>query len=188
MIMASELRPGMAIRYEGKVYKVINASYHPGQGQMGGVTHARLMNLETGSFWDHSFRADMKLEDLDVEKRTMQFLYEDGENYYFMDPQTFEQYPISAERLGKRAQLLKPEMEVMVEFIEGQPVNVIFPDLMEATVVETAPPIHAQQDSTWKEAVLDNGLKIMVPLFIKTGDVIRIDTTTLEYRERARTK
>ena len=91
MVAASQLRAGMAIRFEGQVYKVLAADYHPGQGKMGGTTHARLRNLSSGTLWEHGFRSDLKLEDLPVEKQSLDYLYADGEEHYFMNPDTFEQ-------------------------------------------------------------------------------------------------
>ncbi len=187
MVIASQLRAGMAVRHEGQVYKVIAAEYHPGQGKMGGATHARLKNLTTGSLWEHSFRADLKLEDLPAEKQSMEFLYSDEEQCYFMNPDNYEQVSIASEVIGPQARFLKPEMRLPVEFVEGQPVSVLFPDILEMGVADTAPPVHAQQDSTWKTARLENGVEIMVPQFIKVGDVVRLDVDHLKYLERAKT-
>lgn len=186
MVAASQLRAGMAIRFEGNIYKVIAADYHPGQGKMGGTTHTRLKNLSTGTLWEHSFRSDLKLEDLPVEKQPMDFLYGDGDACHFMNPETFEQVSIPSALIGPQANFLQPEMRVAVEFIEGQPVSVLFPDIIEVRIAETAPPAHQQQDSTWKTAKLENGVEIMVPQFLKTGDVIRLDLETLKYVDRAK--
>ncbi len=187
MVVASQLRAGMAVRHEGTIYKVIAADYHPGQGKMGGATHARLKNLSSGTLWEHSFRADSKLDDLPVEKQSMDFLYADGEDCCFMNPETFDQVTIASAVLGQQARFLKPEMRVPVEFVEGQPVSVLFPDILEMRVADTAPPVHQQGDSTWKPASLDNGVEILVPQFIKAGDVIRLDSHALKYTERAKT-
>lgn len=186
MIAASQLRAGMAIRYEGQLYRVIAAEYHPGQGKMGGVTHARLKNLNTGALWEHSFRAELKLEDLAIEKVPMDFLYADDEQCYFMNPDTFEQVGVSSAVIGEQARLLQPEMRVAVEFVEDRPVNVILPEILEVRVADTAPPSHQQTDSVWKPAKLENGIEIMVPQFIKTGDVIRLDVAGLKYIDRAK--
>lgn len=186
MVAASQLRAGMAIRFEGNIYKVIAADYHPGQGKMGGTTHTRLKNLSTGTLWEHSFRSDLKLEDLPVEKQPMDFLYGDSDACHFMNPETFEQVSIPSAVIGPQANFLQPEMRVAVEFIEGQPVSVLFPDIIEVRIAETAPPAHQQQDSTWKTAKLENGVEIMVPQFLKTGDVIRLDLETLKYVDRAK--
>jgi elongation factor P len=177
----------MAVRHEGQIYKVMAAEYHPGQGKMGGVAHVRLKNLSTGTLWEHSFRSDLKLEDLEVEKQSMDFLYSDDDHCYFMNPDSFEQVEIARSVIGEQARFLKPEMRVPVEFVEGQPVSVTFPDIVEVEVADTAPPVHAQQDSTWKTAELENGVEVMVPQFVKVGDRIRLDMATLKYLERART-
>jgi len=186
MIAASQLRAGMAVRYENQSFRVVLADYHPGQGKMGGVTHARLKNLETGTFWEHSFRADLKLEELAVEKRGMEFLYADADNCFFMDPETFEQVGIAMAVVGEHWKFLEPQMRVPVDFVDSAPVNVQFPDILEVRIADTAPATHAQQDSTWKPAKLDNGVEVMVPQFIKTGDAIRLHTETLKYSDRVK--
>ena len=186
MVTASQMRAGMAVRHEGQVYKVIAADYHPGQGKMGGVTHARLKNLATGSLWEHSFRADLKLEELAVEKQPMDFLYADAGQCCFMNPDTFEQVELPATLIGPQAGFLLPEMRVAVEFVEGQPVSVVLPDVLEVRVAETAPPVHQQQESVWKPARLINAVEIMVPQFIKVGDLIRLDVANLKYMDRAK--
>ena len=187
MVLASQLRAGMAIRHEGQVYKVLIGEYHPGQGKMGGVSHVRLKNLSTGTLWEHSFRSDLKLEDLAVVKQPMDFLYTDTDHCYFMNPETFEQVGIPATVIGPQARFLLPEMRLSVEFVEGLPANVAFPEILEVKVTDTTPPVHQQQDSTLKEATLENGVKIMVPPFIKTGDLIRLDLENMRYVDRVKT-
>jgi elongation factor P len=176
----------MAIRHDGHLYKVVTAEYHPGQGKMGGVTHAHLLNLETGTLWDHGFRADIKLDDLPLDKVPMDYLYTDGDLCVFMNPETFEQVEIPAVKLGRQAALLREQMRIAVEFADDKPVSVQFPDFLEVRILDTAPPAHNQQDTTWKEATLENGLLIMVPQFIKTGDRIRLDVQKLQYMDRAK--
>jgi elongation factor P len=187
MLTASQLRAGMAIRWEGQPYKVVASDYHPGQGKMGGVTHARLKNLNTGTFWEHSFRAELKLEEMAVEKRSMTFLYADEDQCWFMDPDTFEQVGVPRSVIGEQARFLQPDLTMPVEFVEETPISVVFPDVLEVRVRETAPPLHGQQDSAWKLARLDNGVEIMAPPFIKTGDVIRLDLNEVRYMDRVRT-
>ncbi|HKW98436.1 MAG TPA: elongation factor P [Bryobacteraceae bacterium] len=186
MITASQLRSGMAIRYDGQLYKAISADYHPGQGKMGGVTHARLQNLSTGTLWEHSFRAELKLEDMPVERQSMSFLYSDAGECWFMNPETYEQVSIPAKAIGAQAAFLRPEMQLPVEFVDGQPVSVSFPEILDVRIADTAPPIHQQQDNTLKPASLENGVEVMVPQFIKPGDLIRLDMQTLKYLERTR--
>jgi elongation factor P len=186
MITASQLRAGMAVRFEGQPYKVVASEYHPGQGKMGGAAHARLKNLSTGTIWEHSFRAELKLEEMTVEKRSMTFLYADDDHCWFMDPENFEQVGIPNAVIGGQARFLRPDMTVPVEFVEEAPVSVLFPDVIEVRIADTAPPVHAQQDSNWKPATLENGVEIMVPLFIKGGDLIRLDLNALRYMDRAK--
>jgi elongation factor P len=186
MLPASQVRAGMAIRYENRSYRVLAADYHPGQGKMGGVLHARLKNLETGTLWEHSFRSDLKLEDLPVEKRSLDFLYADNEACYFMDPESYEHIAVPGPVIGDTAKFLRPEMRVGVEFVDGAAVGILFPDVIEARVAGTAPPLHNQQDSAWKPARLENGVEIMAPQFIKTGDTIRLDLQNLKYMDRVK--
>jgi elongation factor P len=186
MVAASQLRAGMAIRFEGQPYKVLACEYHPGQGKMGGTAHTRLQNLTTGTSWEHSFRAELKIEELPIEKHSLEFLYADAGQCYFMDPATFEQTAIANAVVGPQARFLEASMLLPVEFVEERAVSVQFPEMLEVRIAETAPPAHAQQDSAWKEARLDNGVEIMVPQFIKTGDQIRLDVEKLKYVDRVK--
>ena len=186
MVTASQLRAGMVIRHEGQTYKLLFAEYHSGQGKMGGVTHARLKNLDTGTTWEHSFRSDSKLADIPVERQSMEFLYSDADGCYFMHPETYEQVTIPRELIGDHARFLKEGMQVPVEVVDGTPASVLFPEFLEVRIADTAPPVHQQQDSTWKPAQLANGVEVMVPQFIKSGDMIRLDMNTLKYMDRAK--
>lgn len=186
MINASQLRAGMAITYEGHTYRIIAADYHPGQGKMGGTTHTRLRNLATGTFWEHSFRSDLKLEELPVERRMLEFLYRDGEQCWFMNPETYEQIEISAAAVGPHAGFLEPGMTLNVEFVEERPIGVLFPEMLELKIADTASPTHSQ-DNTLKPATLENGSEVMVPQFVKAGDVIRLDLQTMKYMDRVKT-
>src|SRR4029077_8752973 len=100
MVLASQLRAGMAVRFEGQLYRVLAAEYHPGQGRMTGQNHARLRNLATGTLWEHSFRSEMKLDDIPIEKRALEFLYADADQCCFMNPETFDQVEIPRTLLG----------------------------------------------------------------------------------------
>jgi elongation factor P len=188
MVMASQLRTGMAIRYQGAKYKIVAAEYHPGQGQMSGATHARLQNLDTGTFWEHAFRADLRLEELALEKQALEFLYADANHYYFMNPGTFEQTEVPKGMIGSEAGFLEPGLRVTVEFLERRPVAVTFPDVLEVRIEDTAPPLHSQTDANFKTARLASGIEVMVPQFVKSGDSIRIDVATLRYMDRARAR
>jgi elongation factor P len=188
MVTASQLRAGMAIKFEGQRYKVVAAEYHGGQGKMGGATHTRLQNLDTRTFWEHSFRSELKLEEIALERQALEFLYADGDQCCFMNPETFEQTEVERAFVGEpQAGLLEAGMKLSVEFMEGRPVSVLFPDVLEVKIVDTAPPIHQQQDNTYKPAKLANGIEVMVPQFVKTGDAIRLDVPNMKYMDRART-
>jgi elongation factor P len=188
MVLASQIRPGMSIAFEGQTYRVVTAEYHPGQGKMGGVTHAHLQNLDTRTLRDHSFRSDLKLQEITLDKQALEFLYADGDQYCFMNPENFEQTEIPREVMGPRAAVLVPGVRVNAEFLAGRPVNVLFPDALDVQIVDTGPPLHQQADSTFKPARLENGLEVMVPQFVKTGDSIRLNLETLKYVARADTR
>jgi len=188
VITASQLRIGMAIRHENQQYKVLAADYHPGQGKMGGVNHVRLRNLETGTLWEHSFRAELKLEELEIQRRSLEFLYEDAGQCYFMDPDNYDQVEVPATVIGEQTRFLEQGMRLPVEFVEDRPISVVLPGVLDVVIVETAPASHGQPDSTWKPARLANGVEIMVPPFVESGETIRLNLPELKYMDRARTK
>ena len=188
MIIASQIRAGMAIRYQNQPYRVIAADYHPGQGKMAGVNHLRLKNLATGTFWEQSLRAELRVEELPVERQTLEFLYSDEHTCFFMNPQSYEQVEVSSAIIGEQAKFLDPGMQVPVEFVEGQSVSVVFPGFLEVKIADTAPASHGQVDSTWKPARLANGVEVMVPPFVKTGDTIRLSLSDMKYMDRAKAK
>src|SRR5215471_4177534 len=107
MVVSSQLRAGQAIRYQGQAYKVLAAEYHPGKGKMGGVTHTRLRNLNTGTLWEHSFRSDLKFEEIPLQKVELEFLYAEGGQCYFMNPNSFEQSEIAEAVVGRGAVFLE---------------------------------------------------------------------------------
>ncbi len=186
MIIASELRAGMAIRLEGQVFKVLVSEFKAGAAKMGSSVKSLLRNVVSGREWEHRFHPEEKLEDLPIERHNMEFLYLDGDNCVFMDPRSFEQVEVSRAVLANMTAFLEAGMNLPVEFCEDKPIAVTLPDVVEARIAETAPPQHSQQDSTWKEAVLENGVKVMVPLFIAPGELIHLDPRTGKYLERVR--
>ncbi len=187
MPLASQLRAGTALRLAGEVWKVLAAEYHGGGGKMGGVTHARLRNVKTGTQREWRFRADEPIEAVELEKQPMQFLFTDAGMATFMNPLTFEQTEIELALLGKVAAFLTPEMTVPVEFCEGRPIGVTLPEIVEVRVVATPPPVHAQgADNVWKDARLENGVVLHVPPFIADGEWIRVDVEKGTYVERAK--
>lgn len=186
MVAAAELREGVVLRIEGHIYKVLEAEYKAGAAKMGGVVKAKLINLRTGHMWEPHFRPLERLETLELERRKMEFLYAEGGTCTFMRPDTFEQVEIPRAILGLAAEFLEPGMEVPVDFFEGEAIGVVFPEVAEARVATTAPPMHSSQDNAWKEAKLENGLTIHVPLFVAPGEIVRVDVKTGRYVERVR--
>lgn len=186
MVIASQLRPGTVLRLGEELMKVVESRFHIGQGKMPGSVHAKLQNVLKGSFKEVRFRPDERLEDVELERQETQFLYSDADSAVFMNPQTFEQVSVPLEAIGAAEKYLKAEMTIPVEFYEGLPVSIVFPSFVELQVRMTAEPVHQQQDNTYKSATLENGLEILVPHFIKTGEVVRVEVATSKYLDRVR--
>ncbi|HUI83523.1 MAG TPA: elongation factor P, partial [Candidatus Binatia bacterium] len=186
MVIATDLKPGSAVRIEGQVYKVLEIESKAGTAKLGGVVKAKLSNVASGRLWEPHFRPQERLEDLELERRNMEFLYGDEDGCTFMDPVSFEQVQVPLAIVGPAEKFLQPGMQIPVEFFETQPISIVFPDVVEVRVADTAPVAHSQQDSTFKEATLENDLVVRVPLFIASGELIRVDVRSLRYVERAR--
>lgn len=184
MATASELAEGMVIRAEGQIYRVLKVESKAAAAKLGGVVKAELSNVATGRVWEARFRPQEHVEELQVERRNMEFLFREAETTTFMDPETFEQIEVPDELLGIAVNFLRSGTTVPLEFFEGKPISAVLPDIVEARVVRTAPPAHSQQDSAWKEATLENGTPIRVPLFIAPEEWVRVDLRTGRYVER----
>jgi elongation factor P len=188
MVLASDLHAAMVIQIEGQVYKVLEVQSKAGAAKMGGVVKTKLVNAKTGRMWEPHFRPQERLEDVELERRPMQFLYTDSASSTFMRPDTFEQVEVPDSILGPAKAFLQPGMELPVELFQGTPISVVFPEVVEARVANTAPASHAPQDSAWKQATLENGMAILVPLFIAPGEIVRVDVKGGRYVERARSE
>jgi elongation factor P len=188
MVTASELRTGMALRIDNQVYKVLEVEAKAGAAKMGGNVRARLSNVRTGRLWDQHFRPLERLEDVELDRRQLEFLYGDGTTCTFLRLDSFEQVEFPSEALGLALRFLESGTEVPAEFLGEEPISVVLPDSVEARVVTTTPPAHAQQDSSLKEATLENGMTIQVPLFVAPGETISVDIRTGRYVERVRTQ
>jgi elongation factor P len=187
MTPASDLRPGMVVRLGGELYRVVSAEYHAGGGKMPGAVHAKLRSLRTTSYAERRFRPEERLEEVELERRPMEFLYEEGGQYTFMDPETFEQVSIPSEALGAFVKFISPNQSLQVGFVDGQPVEVRYPDTVALRVASTAEPMHQQHDtSVYKSATLENGMEVLVPPFIKVGDLVKIEVDTGKYLERVK--
>ncbi len=185
MVLASELKQGTVVRVEGEVYRVLQVESKAAIAKLGGVVKAELSNVRTGRLWEARFRPQERLEELQVERHIMEFLFRAGDTCTFMNPHTFEQVEVSCEILGPAEKFLQAGTGVPFDFFEGSPISAVLPDIVEARVVHTTPPAHSQQDSAWKEATLENGQVIHVPLFIAPGENVRVELRTGRYLERA---
>ncbi len=185
MIIASELHAGMVIRVEQQIHKVIEVESKAGAAKMGGVVRTKLINVRSGRTWEPHFRPLEKLEDLQLERHTMEFLFADADCCTFMRPDTFELIEVPAAIVGEGRTFLQSGMQVPIEFFEGEVIGIVFPEIAEARIVNTALPSHSQHDSAWKEATLENALSIRVPLFVAPGEMVRVDIKTGRYVERA---
>jgi len=188
MIIASELKEGTVIRIDRHIYRVLEVESKAGAAKLGGVVRTKLSDVKSGRMWEPHFRPQERLEELELERRTMEFLFSEGDTCTFMNPGNFEQIEIPKAILGPAAQFLQPGIELPVEFFAEEPISVVLPAVAEARVQRTAPPTHSQQDSAWKQAMLENGLSIQVPLFIAPGEVVRVEVRTGRYVERAHTE
>jgi elongation factor P len=188
MVIASELREGMALRIDHQVYRVLEVESKAGTAKMGGTVRAMLSNVRSRRIWDQHFRPLERLENVELEKRKVEYLYSDGANCIFQRLDTFEQVEFPSASLGLAEKLLQAGTEVTAEFFEGEPISLVLPDTVEARVATTAPPARSQQDSGRKEATLENGLLIQVPLFVAPGELVSIDFRSGRYVERVRTQ
>jgi len=186
MVIASELKSGMVLRIDGEIYKVLEAEFKAGSAKLSGVVKTQLRNVTTGSMWEQHFRPQERLDDVQLEQRTLEFLFSDADSCTFMNPENFEQVEVPRAMVGAAEGFLQSGMPVPVQFFEGHPISVAVPDVADVRVASTAPAAHAHQDNAWKEAVLENGVRIQVPLFIAPGEVVRVDIRAGRYVERAR--
>ena len=182
--MAGDLRNGYTFEMDNSVYKVVEFQHvKPGKGAA--FVRTKLKNVINGSVLEKTFNPSEKLQGAEVEKREMQYLYKDGEIYYFMDNETYEQMPLNEEQLGDALKFIKENMNVKVLSFKGKVFAVEPPMFVELEVTYTEPGFSGNTTtSAGKPATLENGHSISVPLFVNIGDVIRIDTRTGEYMER----
>ena len=182
--MAGDVRNGTTFELEGNVFKVVEFQHvKPGKGAA--FVRTKLKNVITGATLERTFNPSEKLVGAEIEKRDMQYLYADGDLYYFMDNETYEQMPLNKEQIGDALKYIKENMNVKVLSFKGSVFAVEPPMFVELEVTYTEPGFSGNTTTTsGKPATLENGYEISVPLFVNIGDVIRIDTRTGEYMER----
>ena len=184
MITASELKNGRTFLNEGKPFQVIKYS-HTKIGRGGANIKVSAKNLETGAMSELSLSPTNKFDEISTQKKRMQYLYNDGEVATFMDPKTYEQSEIGMTVLGDSISFIKEGSEVDVLFWEEKALSIDIPPKVTLKVVEAAPGVKGNTASNiYKPAILENGLSVKVPLFIKEGEKVRVDTRTSEYVER----
>jgi elongation factor P len=185
MIQATQLRPGMIIEFNGELFSIFKTE-HRTPGNLRGFVQAKMRNLRTGAMIDHRFASTDYVERAFLEEQEVEYLYEDGGTYYFMNTEDFSQIALNAEQLGDAVNYLVPQLHLKVEFYEGQPIGVSLPPTVDLTVVETEPGLRgATVSNVTKPAKLETGLVVQVPPFINEGDRIRVNTDEGTYLERA---
>lgn len=190
MLNVTELRNGTFFK-EGKDILLVLTYEHVKTGRGSGNIKVKVRNLRTGSVVEKSFITGARVDEADVEKKKAQFLYQDGDppadGFNFMDPQSFEQFSISAQVIGDQAKYLKDGLEVLLIVGEGEALGLELPMSLIYTISETGPGEKGNTVSNvYKDATLDNGLVVKVPMFINIGDKVKVDTRTGGYIERAR--
>jgi elongation factor P len=182
----TDLRRGDILRHQNGVYKIMECT-HLTPGNKRGMIITKLQSIETGKNSEYRFRSDETAEILFLDRRMYQYLYDEAENYIFMNPETFEQVPVSKEFIGETGKFLQPEMMVQLDFMESRPIGVHLPDKVEIQVDTTEPNIKgATATTSFKPAILTNGVRVMVPPFVESGEWIRVDTDSLEYTDRVK--
>jgi len=184
MISTNDFRTGQTIEWEGGVWMVVDFQHvKPGKGAA--FVRARLKNVITGNVNETTFRAGEKLPKAQIEYREMQYLYESGGDYMFMDQTSYEQVSLSTDLLGDALKYLKENMVIGVQFYAGAPIGVELPNFVELVIVETDPGLRGDTASGGtKPAKLETGAVVQVPLFVQEGEKIRVDTRTHQYLEQ----
>ena len=185
MVNANDIKNGMTILFEDNIYVVLEFSHvKPGKGAA--FVKAKLKNLRTGSIVEKTFNSSIKLERAMIQKVDMQYLYGSGDSYNFMNMETYEQIEIPASHLGDDAKFLKENLNVNITFYEGEVLGIILPDKIEYKIIKTEPAVKGNTtNNATKEATIETGLIIKVPLFIEEGENVLVSTSDGRYVSRA---
>ena len=185
MIPATQIKKGMVIIHNGELHQVVSF-HHVTPGNWRGMVQTKLRNLKTGSIVDNRFRSEDRVDRAVLDQHEMEYLYQDGEQYCFMNTETFEQVFLGKDTIEDALPFLKANTRIVIDFYEGAPVSIELPMTVDLEVVETEPGIKgATASRTTKPATLETGLVVQVPVFIERGDMLRIDTSDKKYIERA---
>jgi elongation factor P len=185
MITAGDFRKGITVEWDGGVWTIVDFQHvKPGKGAA--FVRTTIKNIMTGAVVERTFNPTDKLPRAIIETKEMQYLYNDGDLFYFMDPETYEQMPINREQVVDAVKFVKENTNVNIRFFKGSAFSVEAPNFVELEITDTEPGFKGNTASnTFKPATVETGFELMVPLFINIGDVIRIDTRTGEYLSRA---
>jgi elongation factor P len=184
-LQATRLKKGMLVKMEQDLFRVIDLM-HVTPGNLRGFVRVKLRNIRNGSLSDQKLRSEDVVERATLEEKEMQYLYKDGDDYYFMDTVSYDQIHITSEALGDSVNYLKAEMTISVEFYGEEPVGIELPQTVDLKVTDTVPGIKgATASNQIKPATCETGLVVNVPPFINPGDVIRVSTDTGEFLARA---
>jgi elongation factor P len=184
-IPATQLRPGMVIKHNNDLHSVFSVE-HRTPGNLRAFIQAKLRNLRTGAMFEHRFRSADAIDKITVDEVQMEYLYNDGDDYYFMNTEHYEQTHLTRDTLGDSVDYLIPNLQIKVEFFDGKAVGIELPQTVEMTVIETEPGLKsATASSVTKPAKTETGLVVQVPPFINEGEKIRVDTSEGAYLSRA---
>jgi elongation factor P len=184
-IPATQMRPGMIIKHNEQLHLVFKVE-HRTPGNLRAFIQAKLRNLKSGAMFEHRFRSADAIEKVVVDAVTMEFLYNDGDDYYFMNPEDYEQTVLKHSTLGDAVEYLTPNMQITISYFDGIAVGIDLPQTVELTVIETEPGLKsATASSVTKPAKMETGLVVQVPPFINEGEKIKIDTSEGTYLSRA---
>ena len=184
-IPATQMRPGMIIKHKDQLHLVFKVE-HRTPGNLRAFIQAKLRNIRTGAMFEERFRSADAIEKVVVDEVSMDFLYSDGDDYYFMNPVDYEQTVLKGSTLGDAVEYLTPNLQIKVSYHDGNAVGIELPSAVELTVIETEPGLKsATASSVTKPAKLETGLVVQVPSFINEGEKIRVDTSEGAYLSRA---
>ena len=185
-VPATQIRKGLVIVFEGDPCRVIDFRHHT-PGNLRAMVQTKMKNLRTGANFEHRFRADDSIEKAFMETHELEFLYQGGDTYHFMNSENYEQIELDEEALGDNAQWMVPNMKIIAEYYDGRPIGIQLPNSLSFEIVETSPVMKtATKTSSYKPAKLDNGVTINVPEFLATGERVRVNPATGEYLDRAK--
>ncbi|MGH7819737.1 MAG: elongation factor P [Candidatus Binatia bacterium] len=186
LIPATQLRNGTVIKYQNDLYRVTQVM-HVTPGNWRGMVQTKMRNIRTGLQTENRFRSEDKVERVTLDQHEMEFLYQDGDVYHFMNTENYEQVELTREDLGDAVGYLIPNLKVQVELHESKPIGVELPKTVDLKITDVPPGLKtATVTNVLKPATTETGLVVPVPNFIETGDVIRVDTETGSYLSRAK--